>query len=127
MKLSGLGKLFTLLYDDRIDIYRTTRCTNDDDTVDISYQPEPLYTDIPCRLSFNNDDTGSDSEVDRDPIKASPKIFSSIDVDWKAGDYVVVRRYTDEGRVSMTYRGRIALPTWYSTHQETFMRIDEGA
>ena len=127
MKLAGLGKLFAILYNDRMDIYRTVKEDNDDNTTNISYEPQPLYTDIKCRLSFSSDDTGADSEVDRNPVKFNPKLFCEAEVDLKAGDYVVVRRYADNGSVIKTYQGQVALPSWYSTHQEAFMRIDEGA
>lgn len=127
MKLAGLGTLFTMLYDDRMDIYRTTAEANDDDTTDISYEPEPLHQDVKCRLSFSSDDTGADAEVDRNPVRFNPKLFCAMDVDLQAGDYVVVRRYADDGSVLMTYEGRAAQPSKYSTHQEAFMRIDEGA
>ena len=127
MKLAGLGKLFAILYNDRMDIYRTSKDTNNDDTTDISYQPKPLYTDIKCRLSFSSDDTASDSEVDRNPVAFNPKLFCKAEIDLQAGDYVVVRRYADDGSIIKTYEGQVAQPSWYSTHQEVFMRIDEGA
>lgn len=127
MRLAGLGKLFTILYNDRMDIYRTGKETNEDDTIDISYEPAPLYEDIKCRISFNSDDTGADSEEDRNPVRSSPKLFCEAKVDLQAGDYVVVRRYADDGSVVKTYQGQVALPSWYSTHQETYMLIDEGA
>lgn len=127
MKLAGLGTFFALLYDDRMNIYRTSKVETDDKTTDISYEPEPLYKDVKCRLSFSSDDTGTDTEVDRNPVRFSPKLFCDAGVDLQAGDYVVVRRYADNGSPLMYYQGRVALPSKYSTHQETFMRIDEGA
>lgn len=127
MKLAGLGKLFAVLYNDRMDIYRTSKEANEDSTTDISYKPGPLYEDIQCRISFNSDDTGSDSEVDRTPVRYNPKLFCRAEVDLQAGDYVVVRRYADDGSIVKTYQGTVAQPSWYSTHQEAFMRIDEGA
>ena len=127
MRLSGLGKLYTLLYDDRMDIYRTVKEIDDDSTTDISYDPKPLHTDISCRLSFSSGDTASDSDVDRNPVKFNPKLFCGADVDLQAGDYVTVRRYVDNGSVVKTYHGQVAQPSWYSTHQEAFIRIDEGA
>lgn len=127
MRLAGLGKLYAVLYNDRMDIYRTESRSTDDDTTDISYKPDPLYRDIPCRLSFSSDDTGSDSEVDRNPVRFGPKLFCAADVDLKAGDYIVVRRLTDDGAVARVYEGRSARPSWYSTHQEALVQIDEGA
>lgn len=128
MKLSGLGTFLTMLYDDRMDIFRTAENTNEDQSTDIFYQPEPLYTDVPCRISFSSDDSGADSEVDENPIRYNPKIFCKAEVDLKAGDYVVIRRYADDGvTVRATYKGTAAQPSWYTTHQESLMRIDESA
>ena len=127
MKISGLGKLFALMYDDRMDIYRTSRSNNEDCTTSISYDPTPLYADVRCRLSFSSDDTGSDSEVDRNPVRFNPKLFCGADVDLRAGDYVVVRRYADSGSLMVSYEGPVAMPSRYTTHQEALMHIDEGA
>lgn len=127
MKLGGLGNLLAMLYNDRMDIYRTSKEANDDDTINISYEPKPLYTDIECRLSFYSDDTASDSEVDRNPVRLSPKLFCRHDVDLQAGDYIVIRRQSDDGSITWTYEGRVARPTPYATHQEAFVYIDEGA
>lgn len=127
MKLAGLGKLFAILYNDRMDIYRTGKSTNDDTTIDISYEPKPLYENVPCRLSFSSDDTGADSEVDRNPVRFNPKLFCNAEVDLQAGDYIEVRRYSDNGSIIKTYKGQVALPSWYPTHQEALVRIDEGA
>ena len=127
MRLTGLGSLLTLLYDDQMDIYRTVKSDNDDNTVDITYDPEPLYTDIKCRLSFSSDDRGAESEVDRNPVRFDPKLFCAAGVDLKAGDYVTVKRFDDNGVVTHTYSGLVSQPSWYSTHQEAFVRVDEGA
>ena len=127
MKLAGLGKLYTILYNDRMDIFRTVKNSDDDNTTNISYDPEPLYKDIKCRLSFSSYDTASYTEVDRNPVRFNPQLFCESTVDLQAGDYVVVRRYADDGSVVKTYQGQVGMPSWYSTHQEALMRIDEGA
>lgn len=127
MRLAGLGKFHTILYDDRFDVYRTDSGYNGDGSTDIFYQQEPIYKDVHGRISFVSDDRGSDSETDRVPIKFDPKLFCASDVDIKAGDYVVIRRYSDDGRLIHTYRGTLSMPSWYSTHQETFVRVSEEA
>ena len=63
MKLSGMGVFLTMLYDDRFDIYRTDKKANDDSSIDIFYQDTPKYVDVPGRLSFSSDDTGSESTL----------------------------------------------------------------
>ena len=127
MKLAGLSKLFTMLYSDQMDIYRTRKDENNDSTTSITYQPEPMYKDVACRLSFNRSDTTPYSEVDRNSVVFNPKIFCSLDVDLLAGDYVVVHRIADDGSVTMLYEGMVAKPAKYPTHQEATIRINEGA
>ena len=127
MKLSGMGVFLTMLYDDRFDIYRTDKRSNEDSSTDIFYQETPKYADVPGRLSFSSDDTGSDTAVDETPIKYNPKLFCAHDVDIRAGDYIVLRRYSDDGKLIHTYKGLAAQPAWYSTHQEIFIRVDEEA
>lgn len=127
MKLAGLGKLYAMLYDDRMDIHRTQEEENEDCTADTLYKPVPVYKNVKCRLSFESDDTGVDSEVDRVPVRYIPKLFCGPDVDLQAGDYVIIRRYTDSGVIRKVYEGVVSEPSWYTTHQEAFVRIDKGA
>ena len=127
MRFSGLGKFYSILYDDRMDIYRTSQTLNDDSTTSMHYDEAPLYTDVACRLSFSSYDSASDSEVDRNPVRFNPQIFCDSQVDLKAGDYVVIRRFSDNGTVMMTYEGPVTTPSVYSTHLEAHVRIDEGA
>lgn len=127
MKLSGMGVFLTMLYDDRFDIYRTDKKANEDSSIDIFYQDTPKYSDVPGRLSFSSDDRSSDTAVDETPIKYNPKLFCAHDVDIRAGDYIVIRRYSDDGKFIHTYQGLAAQPSWYSTHQEIFIRVDEEA
>ena len=127
MKISGVGTFLAMLYDDKMDIYRTTEDTNNDQSTDIFYTPEPTYTKVPCRISFSSDDSGADTEVDENPIRYNPKIFCGSDVDLRAGDYVVITRYKDDGTVRCVYKGTAAQPSWYTTHQEAWVRIDESA
>lgn len=127
MNLTGLGGLLSMMYTDKVDIYRTVKIDNEDGTTDVSYPSRPTYAGVPCRLSFRSDDTGADSQVDRNPIAYNPKLFCKSGVDLQAGDRVVVYRLKDDRTTARVYEGVVADPTWYTTHQEAFMRIDRGA
>lgn len=126
MKLAGLGRLYAILYDDTIVVYRTVQGLNEDGTVSSSYARE-FICKVAGRVSFDSDDKAADSEVDRNPVAFNPKLFCAPDVDLKAGDYVEVLREADNGEWEITYKGVIAMPSKYSTHQEAFFRVDEGA
>lgn len=127
MKIAGMGKFLSMLYDDQFDVYRTEKDLNPDQTTDIFYMQEPKYSNVPGRISFVSDDRGSDTAVDATPIQYDPKLFCAPDVDIKAGDYIVLRRLDDQGNVTHTYKGRAAKPSWYTTHQEVFIRVNEEA
>ena len=95
MKIAGMGKFLSMLYDDQFDVYRTEKDLNPDQTTDIFYMQEPKYSNVPGRISFVSDDRGSDTAVDSTPIQYDPKLFCAPDVDIKAGDYIVLRRLDD--------------------------------
>lgn len=127
MKLAGLGKLYAIMYDDRMDVQRYVKHKNDDGTTQVDLDPTPIATDVPCRISFTHSDMPKDKDVDMDKIDFSPKVFCAPTVDLKAGDVVVIRRYSDDGQILHTYTGSLAMPSWYATHQEANIDIDEGA
>lgn len=127
MKLRGLGKLYSILYDDQMDVTHWDEGENDDETIDVFKPREPDIKDVKCRISFGHDDLPTDKDVDRDLINFTPKVFCDPEVDLRPGDYIVVRRYSDDGTILHTYMGKIGLPSWYSTHQEAYFHIDEEA
>lgn len=127
MKLAGLGKLYSILYDDKMDIRRYVKHKNEDGTTQTDLDMTPIATDVPCRVSFGHDDLPTDQKVDMDKINFTPKIFCACTVDLMAGDVITARRYSDDGTIIHTYEGSVGLPSWYSTHQEAYFHIDEGA
>lgn len=126
MKLAGVGKLYSILYDDKIVIYRTTTADEDDGSTSMTYSSTPV-AEVPGRISFSSDDRSSDKDVDRSPVLFYPKIFCSPHADLRAGDFVKVYRHADSDEWEMVYKGTLAMPSRYSTHQEAFIRVDEGA
>lgn len=128
MRLAGTKSLLAMLYDDRMDVLRYIHTENPDGTTETSMQPEPVLTNVPCRVSFSNStDDPNDVVVDENPIKYMPRIFCSPDVPLQAGDYVIVYRKDDSGRTTYSYKGNIAQPNWYSNHIEVKFNIDEAA
>lgn len=127
MHLAGLGGLLAMMYNDRMDVYRAKEHENDDGTTDVVYNNNPSYKNVKCRISFSSDDSAVDIEVDKTPVTYTPKLFCGPTIDLRAGDYIIVRRLSDNGTVMRTYKGLLAQPSWYPTHQEAFMRVNEGA
>lgn len=128
MRLGGTKSLLAMLYDDRMDILRYTHSKNSDGTTETSMKPEPVLTEVPCRLSFSNStDNPDDLKVDENPIEYMPRIFCLPDVPLQAGDYVIVYRKDDDGNTVYSYKGNIAHPNWYSNHVEVKLNINESA
>ena len=118
MKLSSFGKLLTPTYTDKLSINRYTEISNPDGTTGMGILEEPLYSDVQCRISFENSDNPESNKDDSNPIYLQVKIFCSLDVDIQKGDILIAERIGDEGEVIETYKGIANLPFKYVTHQE---------
>lgn len=127
MKLSGFAGIITTMFNDKMSIRRYEKSENNDGTTSTELSENPIYTDIPCRISFSSDESPKDSEVDEVPIRNVPKIFCKLDVDIQAGDIVTVNRYDDDGHIIATYEGKVGLPSVFITHKEALFSIERSA
>lgn len=127
MKLSGFAGIITTMFNDKMSIRRYEKSENNDGTTSTKLSENPIYTDIPCRISFSSDESPKDSEVDEVPIRNVPKIFCKLDVDIQAGDIVTVNRYDDDGYIIATYEGKVGLPSVFITHKEALFSIERSA
>lgn len=127
MKLGGFAPIIVSMFTDKMDINRYVDSPNSDGTTDTKLSETPVYTDIPCRISFATDENPRDKEVDNVPLKNVPKIFCKLDTDIKPGDFITVRRYSDSGEVIATYAGKVGLPSVFITHKEALFSIERSA
>lgn len=127
MKLEGFSGILVSMFTDKMDISRYEEKVNEDGTTDTVMADSPVYTDVMCRISFSTDESPRDSAVDDVPIKNVPKIFCKREVDIRAGDYVTIRRFDDNGNVIATYSGKVGLPSVFITHKEALFSIERSA
>ena len=127
MKLSGFAPIIESMFNDKMDINRYIDVANSDGTTDTRLSDAPIYTNVPCRVSFSTYDNPRDNEVDNVPVKNVPKIFCKLNADIKAGDFITVRRYSDNGQVIATYAGKVGLPSVLITHKEALFSIERSA
>lgn len=127
MRLGDFSGIITTTFTDRMSISRYQDRENSDETTDTILTDAPLYSDIPCRLSFASRENPEDSEVDDTPVKISPKIFCKRDVDIRAGDFITVKRFDDDGNIIASYSGKAGLPSVFITHKEALFIINESA
>jgi hypothetical protein len=118
MKISGFGKLLATTYTDKLSINRYGKVDNPDGTTGTKLPDIPVYTDIPCRLSFNQEDNPETSKQDVNPIYLQIKVFCGVGVDIRKGDFIEVEKLADDGTVLALYKGTANLPLVYTTHKE---------
>lgn len=128
MKLSGFSGIITTMFKDRMSINRYVDEEAEDGSTNTTLSDSPLYTNIPCRVSFlSSGEKPNDNDVDNVPVKDVPKIFCKLDTDIKAGDFITVTRFDDEGKVIATYAGKVGLPSVFITHKEALFSIERSA
>lgn len=120
MNLGSFGKMLNTLYTDKMSIFRHTEVLNDDTTTSVEESETPVYTDIPCRISFTSTDNPETTKEDSNPVYLQIKLFCSADIDVQKGDKIVVQRI-DNGNVIATYKGTANLPLQFVTHKEILL------
>ena len=128
MKLSGFSGILTTMFKDKMSINRYIDKENEDCTVDTVLPDTPIYTEVPCRVSFSSaTEKPNDNDIDDTPIVFMPKVFCAVGVDLKEGDFITVQRFDDGGNVIATYSGKVGLPSVFITHKEALFSIERSA
>lgn len=127
MKLGKFSSVIATLFTDKMTINRYTNSQNEDGTTDTVLSETPIYSDIPCRISFAQMESPKDKEIDDTPVSTTPKIFCKVGIDIREGDFVTVYRLDDNGTVIATYSGKVGMPSTLITHKEALFYIDRSA
>ena len=127
MKLSGFSGIIATLFTDKMSITRYVDEEEADGSTTTVLPSAPLYTDIDCRVSFASTENPNDKDVDNTPLEVAPKIFCKSDTDLRAGDFIKVTRFGDDGKIIATYSGKVGLPSVFITHKEALFSIEESA
>ena len=120
MELSSFGKMLNSLYSDKMSVLRYKEVLNEDTTVSVEELETPVYTDIPCRISFTSTDNPETTKEDSNPVYLQLKVFCSAEIDVQKGDKIVVQRIKN-GSVIATYKGTANLPLQFVTHKEILL------
>jgi hypothetical protein len=102
-------------------ISRYKEVLNDDTTTSVEESETPVYTDIPCRISFTSTDNPETTKEDSNPVYLQIKVFCSPEIDVQKGDKIVAQRIDNSGNVIATYKGTANLPLQYVTHKEILL------
>ena len=118
-----MSNALTMLDTDKMDIGRRTEVTNPDGTTGETNPQTPLYTDVPCHISFVTADNPDAGTVDTKPTITGLKINCSLDVDIQKGDYIIARKLDADGTVLETYKGIIGFPTVTESRKSAEMEM----
>jgi hypothetical protein len=127
MNLGLVKKVLSKLYTDEMDITRHQEVVNTDSTTDTILPSTPLYSNIPCRISYESMEKPGDKNVDEIPLVTVPKIFCSVERDIIAGDKIVARRLDINKVVLDTIIGEAGRPSVFVTHKEVLISDTRSA
>lgn len=118
MDFSVFGNMLSSLYTDEFEFYTKAKVTNADGTIGSKMSTEPVQSEIPCRISYETEDSPSNFTEEANPVRLRFKIFCSNDVPISKGDKIVAYKKDGQGNILKTYSGTANLPLVYETHIE---------
>lgn len=121
-----MSKALEIFDTDKIDIGRRIEIENPDGTTGETNPNQPIYTNIPCHISFISADNPDSNSVDTKPIITGLRINCSLDVDLQNGDYITAYKLDNKGNVLETYKGVIGFPTVTESRKSAEMEMRVG-
>lgn len=118
-----IGQAMELFDTDKIDIGRRTQIENPDGTTGETDPTTPIYTDIPCHLSFEQLDYADSNTLETRPVNKVLKISCNINVDLQNGDYITAYKLSNDGKVIETYTGAIGEPSTSMSRKTAEMQV----
>jgi len=119
-----------MLYSDRMDITSVVEDTDEDGAAVTTYPTVPQQTDVPCRISFSQKDGVEKANDTNEVVSLKATLHCGVDVNIRAGDKIVVRRYHADGTSFDTFEGLIPLagrPNKWRSHQEVELTLEGDA
>lgn len=127
---SILRSYLPLLYHDVMRIWRAETIVKPSGAIDNRmpniHSDPPLYDDIPCRIYFKSSDQAAGGQP-LAPVSAGYRIMCDPTIDVRAGDLIVIDRYTTGGTHYAANNGRAGDPTKHAGHMEFALRVDDFA
>lgn len=106
---------YTLMYSDLMTVYRQCEVILDDGSV--GYEKQEIYSNVPCKLSFDSQDKSLYDSIDINALSIGIKIFCDSILKIQKGDYIVCSRTVDSD--TKYFQGLSNEPTkYFDGHQE---------
>lgn len=118
-----IGEAMQAFDTDKIDIARRTEIVNPDGTTGETGIDTPLYTDIPCHISFKQIDNPDPNTAETRPIIKALTINCPLNVDLQNGDFITAYKLANDGSVIETYSGVIGEPSSSMSRKSASMEV----
>lgn len=118
-----IGEAMKAFDTDKMDIGRRIEIENPDGTTGETTPEQPIYTNVPCHISFSNVDNPDPNTAETRPIIKSLTINCSVDIDLQNGDLVTAYKLANDGTVIESYTGTIGEPTTSMSRKTADMEV----
>lgn len=119
-----IGKALKVFDTDLINIGRRETIQNPDGTTGETNPQEPLYTDIPCHISFVSADNANATPEDSVPVITGLQINCDLSVDIQNGDYITAKKMANDGTTVLeTYYGVVGFPEVTQSRKSVLMEM----
>lgn len=117
INLRGTGKLLEqLLYGDSMSVYRYKKAEKEDGSTYTKLAEEAEIKEVPCKISFSQKDNSEITSIENN-ITIVITIFTSLDHDIKAGDFIEVKRVDPVTKTITKVKGNAGEPNRLENHQ----------
>ena len=118
-----IGEAIKAFDTDKMDIGRRQVIVNPDGTEGETDPNTPIYTGIPCHISFDQIANPDPNTAPTRPIIKALKISCAIDVDLQNGDLVTAYKLANNGDVIESYIGVVGEPSTSMSRRTAEMQV----
>ena len=118
-----IGKAMEAFDTDKMDIGRAVEVENPDGTTGETMPNQPIYSNIPCHISFSDVDNPDPNTAETKPIIKNLTINCAVDIDLQNGDLVTAYKLANDGSVIESYTGTIGEPTASMSRKTADMEV----
>lgn len=118
-----IGEAMKAFDTDKIDIGRRTEVENPDGTTGETMPDVPLYSNVPCHLSFSDVDNPDPNTAETRPINKMLVINCDVSVDLQNGDLITAYKLANDGSILESYTGVIGEPSTSMSRKTAQMEV----
>ena len=118
-----IGEAMQAFDTDKMDIARRQTIENPDGTTGETSINVPIYTDVPCHISFESVDNPDPNTAETRPIIKALKISCNTDIDLQNGDLITANKLDNSGNTIESYIGVVGEPSTSMSRKTAEMQV----